>query len=109
VTTTVIMVCGSKDYKGKVDDQLAAMVKHYGDVVLITFCSAGPSYQASGWAIKSGIFFAELPNHRRRYGARAAGKAAAAALALGPTVCVTFGRCEEADIARAAGLTVYEV
>jgi hypothetical protein len=107
--TTVVLVCGNPDYKGKVDKVLADVVGHYGDVVLLTFCSTGPSYHASGWAIKNGVFFAELPNHRKRYGARAAAKAAAAALALGPTVCITFGRTPEAEIARAAGIETYEV
>ncbi len=106
---TVILVCGNKDWKGKVADHLPAIVKHYGDVVLLTFCSTGPSYHASGWAVTNGVFFAELPNHHRRYGARAPKLAAAAALALGPTVCVTFGKTKEAELAREAGLTVYEL
>jgi hypothetical protein len=103
------MVCGNANYKGKVEEQLAGMVKHYGDVVLITFCGVGPSWQASGWAIKNGVYFAELPNLRKRYGAKHAAKAGAAALALGPTVCVTFGPTPEADVARAAGVQTYEL
>lgn len=109
------MVCGNSDYKGKVDVTLADMVKHYVDVdvdvdvVLITFCNAGPSYQASGWAMKHGVYFAEFGNLRKHHGRKHDSKVAAAALALKPDLCVSFGPTTEADDARAAGIPTYEV
>jgi hypothetical protein len=108
--TTVIMVCGDPNYRGDVEGQLASMVNFYKrDVVLITFCGVGPSWQASGWAIKNGVYFAELPNLRKRYRAKHNALAAAAALALGPSVCVTFGPSPEAEAAGAAGIQIYEL
>lgn len=103
------MVCGNSNYKGKVDATLDDMVKHYGDVVLVTFCSAGPSYQASGWAMKHGVYFTEFGNLRKHHGRKHETKVAAAALALKPDLCVSFGPTTEADAARAAGVPTYEV
>jgi len=106
------MVVGHPDYKNqraKVPAQLEAMRAHYGELVLITLLGNGPSYVASGWAVEQGVYFAEVPNLRGRYGAKHPYLAASAMLALRPALCVTFGACPEAEAARAAGVPTYEV
>ncbi len=106
------MVVGDPDYKNqtrKVAAQLEAMRAHYGEVVLITLQGPGPSYVAAAWAVRNGVYFAEVPNLRGRHGARHPALAASAMLALRPAVCVAFGTCTEADAARQAGVPTYEV
>lgn len=105
------MVVGHPDYKNqarRVPEQMAAMRAHYGRIVVLGRNGAGPSHVAMGWAASERVHYAAISNvgGATRQHVLATGEAL---VALRPALCLSFGDCPEAEVARAAGIPTYEV
>lgn len=118
--TTVVLVCGGRDYaRNKPDEQahirevLNSVHAHYGDMLLVHGGAGGADTWAGVWAEAKGVHVAVVRALWPVYGKGAGPVRNAAMLTLSPTVCVAFpggkGTEHMKKIARAAGIPTYEV